>query len=191
MYVRLGFSVAINVDPDILLIDEVLAVGDAEFQRKCMEKIDEFRQSGKTVVIVSHAVDSVRNLCRPVAVARARRAPTSSASRARSSTSTSRKRTPTEKPTASTAHGGGTARRGSRRSRCSTGPASPSSASAPATRSSFRFHYKCYALVRDPCLVDGAQDPGWRLGHRPGHPRGRPGAGAPRARSAGLCRSAG
>jgi ABC-type polysaccharide/polyol phosphate transport system ATPase subunit len=62
MYVRLGFSVAINVDPDILLIDEVLAVGDAEFQRKCMEKFDEFRESGKTVVIVSHALDSIRNL---------------------------------------------------------------------------------------------------------------------------------
>jgi ABC-type polysaccharide/polyol phosphate transport system ATPase subunit len=62
MYVRLGFSVAINVDPDILLIDEVLAVGDTEFQRKCMEKFDDFRQSGKTVVIVSHAVNSIRNL---------------------------------------------------------------------------------------------------------------------------------
>jgi ABC-type polysaccharide/polyol phosphate transport system ATPase subunit len=62
MYVRLGFSVAINVDPDILLIDEVLAVGDAEFQRKCLEKFDEFRASGKTVVIVSHALESIRNL---------------------------------------------------------------------------------------------------------------------------------
>jgi len=62
MYVRLGFSVAINVDPDILLIDEVLAVGDTEFQRRCVEKVDEFRQSGKTVVIVSHAVNSIRNL---------------------------------------------------------------------------------------------------------------------------------
>jgi ABC-type polysaccharide/polyol phosphate transport system ATPase subunit len=63
MYVRLGFSVAINVDPEILLIDEVLAVGDAEFQRKCLEKFDDFRASGKTVVIVSHALDSIRNLC--------------------------------------------------------------------------------------------------------------------------------
>jgi ABC-type polysaccharide/polyol phosphate transport system ATPase subunit len=62
MYVRLGFSVAINVDPDILLIDEVLAVGDAEFQRKCLEKFDDFRESGKTVVIVSHAVGFLRNL---------------------------------------------------------------------------------------------------------------------------------
>jgi ABC-type polysaccharide/polyol phosphate transport system ATPase subunit len=63
MYVRLGFSVAINVDPDILLIDEVLAVGDAEFQRKCLEKFDDFRNAGKTIVIVSHALESVRNLC--------------------------------------------------------------------------------------------------------------------------------
>jgi ABC-type polysaccharide/polyol phosphate transport system ATPase subunit len=62
MYVRLGFSVAINVDPDILLIDEVLAVGDAEFQRKCLEKFDDFRAAGKTIVIVSHALESVRNL---------------------------------------------------------------------------------------------------------------------------------
>src|SRR4030095_10338689 len=61
MYVRLGFSVAINVDPDILLIDEVLAVGDTEFQRKCMEKFDDFRQSGKTVLLVSHAVNHIHN----------------------------------------------------------------------------------------------------------------------------------
>jgi ABC-type polysaccharide/polyol phosphate transport system ATPase subunit len=66
MYVRLGFSVAINVDPDILLIDEVLAVGDTEFQRKCLEKFDDFRAAGKTIVIVSHALESVRNLCETV-----------------------------------------------------------------------------------------------------------------------------
>lgn len=63
MYVRLGFSVAINVDPDILLVDEVLAVGDAAFQDKCMEKFADFRRAGKTVVIVSHAMGSMRNLC--------------------------------------------------------------------------------------------------------------------------------
>jgi ABC-2 type transport system ATP-binding protein len=68
MYVRLGFSVAINVDPDILLIDEVLAVGDAEFQRKCTEKITEFRKQGKTIVLVSHALPSVRALCDEVAL---------------------------------------------------------------------------------------------------------------------------
>jgi ABC-type polysaccharide/polyol phosphate transport system ATPase subunit len=63
MYVRLGFSVAINVDPDILLVDEVLAVGDANFQEKCMEKFADFRRAGKTVVIVSHAMGSLRTMC--------------------------------------------------------------------------------------------------------------------------------
>ncbi|MGH8982650.1 MAG: ABC transporter ATP-binding protein [Acidimicrobiia bacterium] len=63
MYVRLGFSVAINVDPDILLIDEVLAVGDADFQRKCMEKFADLKAKGNTIVLVSHSLESVRNLC--------------------------------------------------------------------------------------------------------------------------------
>ncbi len=68
MYVRLGFSVAINVDPDLLVIDEVLAVGDAEFQRRCTEKISEFRNQGKTIVLVSHNLPSVRALCDEVAL---------------------------------------------------------------------------------------------------------------------------
>jgi ABC-type polysaccharide/polyol phosphate transport system ATPase subunit len=68
MYVRLGFSVAINVDPDILLIDEVLSVGDADFQRRCSEKIADFRKQGKTIVIVSHSLPSVRTLCDQVAL---------------------------------------------------------------------------------------------------------------------------
>ncbi len=63
MYVRLGFAVAINVDPDILLVDEVLAVGDSAFQEKCMDKFAEFRRQGKTVVIVSHAMGSLRSMC--------------------------------------------------------------------------------------------------------------------------------
>jgi ABC-2 type transport system ATP-binding protein len=63
MYVRLGFSVAINIDPDILLVDEVLAVGDASFQEKCMAKFAEFKRVGKTVVLVSHATSSVRAMC--------------------------------------------------------------------------------------------------------------------------------
>ncbi|WP_258726393.1 ABC transporter ATP-binding protein [Cellulomonas sp. NS3] len=67
MYVRLGFSVAINVDPDILLVDEVLAVGDAAFQAKCMEKFADFRAAGKTVVIVSHAMGTMRTMCDHVA----------------------------------------------------------------------------------------------------------------------------
>ena len=63
MYVRLGFSVAINVDPDILLIDEILAVGDTAFQNKCMEKFLDFKRQGKTVVVVSHAVETMRSFC--------------------------------------------------------------------------------------------------------------------------------
>lgn len=63
MVMRLAFSVAINMDPDILLIDEVLAVGDQNFQAKCFERILEFRHSGKTVLCVSHAVGIVQNLC--------------------------------------------------------------------------------------------------------------------------------
>jgi len=63
MYVRLGFSVAINVDPDILLVDEVLAVGDESFQRRCTEKFGELRAGGKTIVLVTHSATAVRNLC--------------------------------------------------------------------------------------------------------------------------------
>ena len=67
MYVRLGFSVAINVDPDVLFVDEVLAVGDEEFQRKCNDKFNELRNAGKTIVLVSHSMVSVENLCDRVA----------------------------------------------------------------------------------------------------------------------------
>jgi ABC-type polysaccharide/polyol phosphate transport system ATPase subunit len=67
MYVRLGFSVAINVEPDVLLVDEVLAVGDEAFQRKCNEKFSELRKAGKTIVLVSHSMGSVQALCDRVA----------------------------------------------------------------------------------------------------------------------------
>ena len=63
MYVRLGFSVAININPDILLVDEVLAVGDEAFQRKCIEKITEFKKQGRTIVFVSHDLETVKELC--------------------------------------------------------------------------------------------------------------------------------
>jgi ABC-2 type transport system ATP-binding protein len=63
MYVRLGFSVAINVDPDILLVDEVLAVGDQNFQRRCYERFADLRSRGRTIVVVSHALGLVRELC--------------------------------------------------------------------------------------------------------------------------------
>lgn len=63
MYMRLAFSVAINVDAEILLIDEILAVGDQHFQDKCFEKMQELRNSGKTIVIVSHSLNSIQKLC--------------------------------------------------------------------------------------------------------------------------------
>lgn len=68
MYMRLGFSVAVNVDPDILLIDEILAVGDEAFQKKCISKITEFKLRGKTMVIVSHSMDMIKSLCDDVAL---------------------------------------------------------------------------------------------------------------------------
>ncbi len=67
MYVRLGFSVAINVDPEVLLVDEVLAVGDEAFQRKCSEKFADLKQAGKTIVLVSHSMFSVQSICDRVA----------------------------------------------------------------------------------------------------------------------------
>lgn len=63
MYMRLAFSVAINVDADILLIDEILAVGDQHFQDKCFEKLEALKNDGKTIVIVSHALDAVKKIC--------------------------------------------------------------------------------------------------------------------------------
>jgi ABC-2 type transport system ATP-binding protein len=66
MAVRLGFAIAINVDPDILIIDEVLAVGDASFQQKCYQKIESFRRDGKTILFVSHGLGDVTTLCSQV-----------------------------------------------------------------------------------------------------------------------------
>jgi lipopolysaccharide transport system ATP-binding protein len=63
MYTRLAFAVATEVDPDVLITDEVLAVGDETFQRRCMERIYRFRRMGKTIVFVSHALEVVRTLC--------------------------------------------------------------------------------------------------------------------------------
>ncbi|MEK3704890.1 ABC transporter ATP-binding protein [Paenibacillus sp. FSL R7-0198] len=63
MYVRLAFSLAIHVDPDVLIIDEALAVGDEVFQRKCYTKFEEFKAQGKTIVLVTHDLNAVRTLC--------------------------------------------------------------------------------------------------------------------------------
>ncbi|WP_163551382.1 ABC transporter ATP-binding protein [Candidatus Frankia alpina] len=62
-YVRLGFAVAVHVDPDVLLVDEVLAVGDEAFQRKCLAKIAEFRAQGRTILFVTHSLDLIENMC--------------------------------------------------------------------------------------------------------------------------------
>jgi len=63
MYVRLAFAVAVNLDPDVLLVDEVLAVGDEVFQLKCMSRIKQFQDEGRTIVLVTHAPETVRQVC--------------------------------------------------------------------------------------------------------------------------------
>lgn len=63
MLVRLGFAVAVHVDPDVLLIDEVLAVGDEAFQAKCIDRVRAFQREGRTIVLVTHALDTVREIC--------------------------------------------------------------------------------------------------------------------------------
>jgi ABC-2 type transport system ATP-binding protein len=63
MYVRLGFAVAVHVDPAILLVDEVLAVGDIGFQRKCLDRVEDFQREGRTIVFVTHAPDLVLRIC--------------------------------------------------------------------------------------------------------------------------------
>jgi ABC-type polysaccharide/polyol phosphate transport system ATPase subunit len=63
MFMRLGFAVAINIDPQVLLVDEVLAVGDANFQAKCFDRMAEIQRSGTTIVLVSHSMQAIRRLC--------------------------------------------------------------------------------------------------------------------------------
>lgn len=67
MYMRLGFSVAVNIDPDILLVDEVLAVGDEEFQKKCLDKMEEFKKKGKTIIFVTHSLNIAEKVCDKIA----------------------------------------------------------------------------------------------------------------------------
>lgn len=67
MYVRLGFAVAIHVEPEILIVDEVLAVGDAAFQRQCFDRFGELKARGTTIILVTHDMDAVRELCDEVA----------------------------------------------------------------------------------------------------------------------------
>jgi ABC-2 type transport system ATP-binding protein len=68
MYVRLGFAVAVHVDPDILLVDEVLAVGDERFQAKCLDKVAQFQADGRTILVVTHSLDLITRVCTRAAV---------------------------------------------------------------------------------------------------------------------------
>ncbi len=68
MYVRLGFAVAVSVEPDILLVDEVLAVGDERFQEKCMDRVRRFQEEGRTIVVVSHSPEMMRQICDQILV---------------------------------------------------------------------------------------------------------------------------
>jgi len=68
MYSRLAFAVAVNVEPELLLIDEVLAVGDEAFQRKCVQRIRQFQSEGRTILLVTHGVETVRQICDRAAV---------------------------------------------------------------------------------------------------------------------------
>ena len=63
MHVRLGFSVAVHIDPEILIVDEALSVGDAGFQEKCIQRVSEIRQKGVTFIVVSHSMPMLEQLC--------------------------------------------------------------------------------------------------------------------------------
>ncbi len=84
MFVRLGFAVAISLDPEILIVDEVIAVGDEAFQRKCFDYLFDLRQRGRTIVLVTHSLGTVRDSVRSGGLARRRdRAPAGPRSRGR------------------------------------------------------------------------------------------------------------
>jgi len=70
MLARLGFSVAVHIEPEILLVDEILAVGDTDFQKKCIKKMQSFKKSGTTIVLVSHSLDQVKKVCDKIAIMR-------------------------------------------------------------------------------------------------------------------------
>ena len=74
MHMRLGFAIAANLDPDILLLDEIFAVGDADFQQRCVDTIKGFLEQGKTIIFVSHSPAAVRSICRRVVCPRSGRA---------------------------------------------------------------------------------------------------------------------
>ncbi len=106
MYVRLGFSIAVNLDPEILIIDEIIAVGDEEFQRRCFDHLYELRKRGVTIVFVSHSLPLVQTLCDRVAWLDHGQAARRGTGAARSSTSTWRRSTrPSRSGSRPRAHG--------------------------------------------------------------------------------------
>jgi ABC-type polysaccharide/polyol phosphate transport system ATPase subunit len=68
MYMRIGFAIAAHLDPDLLLLDEIFAVGDADFQQQCLRTVTDFRKRGKTILFVSHAPEAIRTICERVLV---------------------------------------------------------------------------------------------------------------------------
>ena len=105
MFSRLGFAVAVHVDSDIFLVDEVLAVGDKPFKKKCMEKMQEIRDEGRTLFYVSHAAGSVRKMCdRVLVLEKGDSASTARSTRASATSSTTRRTRPRKStPTTSSA----------------------------------------------------------------------------------------
>ena len=118
MYVRLAFAVAAHLEPEILIVDEVLAVGDAEFQRRCLEKMRDVAREGRTVLFVSHGLNTVQEICQRVMLLENGRVPHRSP--------TPRPRSPptstTSSPTSSSAR---TTRSSSHTTCCASPPARP------------------------------------------------------------------
>ena len=113
MLVRLGFAVAVHVDPEVLLIDEVLAVGDESFQQRCIDRVRQFQRDGRTIVLVTHALDTVRGRLRPRRDARSRPRSTWTAARPTSCASSATACSPATRASSP--------RRARRRSRSSVG----------------------------------------------------------------------
>ena len=187
MYMRLGFAIAAHLQADVLLLDEVFAVGDEEFQRKCFGKIFEFKQRGGTIVFVSHDASAVERLCERAVLLRQGRVefdgPTHEALDPLPPPARRGARSRTSAAPASAS--GGAARRGSRRRCCSAPRASSASSSSPASRS--RVRLRVVADRRDPAaaaVVRAARRRGpARRGRLAGHGASSAGRTGPAARA--------
>ena len=144
MYMRLGFAVAIHVDPDVLLVDEVLAVGDEGFTHKCLDKFAEFRRRGKTILLVTHSLGLDRAVLRRSAVARRRPRRCRTAIPSASSAPTSRRSRKARRQLLADDHGEGGAKSQPRSRTCRTGRTAPARCSrrhsrpTPTLRTCFR-----------------------------------------------------